>query len=237
MMPPVLHYCNPPDARQLPGAAFSLPDDPFAAGRTTHFHDAAQGYAVGIGEDHHADLLIENFPWVELGVVEAGELTLEGEGFSLALAPGDCFVIPRGIELRWRHQGVLRRLFMVFPGLPGSAEMPVRPLKIDRDLRLQPCNPPAAEVLLTATPNAWSHTLFTSANLRIGVWECEAYARRTIEPGYCELMHIIEGVVTLTPEHGAPCVVRAGETVVVPAGASNAWTSLEKVRKVFCILS
>jgi hypothetical protein len=25
--------------------------------------------------------------------------------------------------------------------------------------------------------------------------------------------------------------------VVVPAGAGNAWTSLEKVRKIFCILS
>jgi uncharacterized cupin superfamily protein len=218
-------------------AACSLPDDPLAAGRTTHFHDAAQGYAVGVGADRDANLLIESFPWVELGVIEAGELILEGEGFSLALAPGDCFVIPRGIALRWRHQGELRRLFMAFPGLPGSAEMPARPLKIDPDLPLQSCNPPAAEVLLTASPNAWSHTLFTSANLRIGLWECEAYARKTVEPSYCELMHIIEGVVTLTPEQGAPCAVRAGETVVVPAGASNAWTSLEKVRKVFCILS
>lgn len=218
-------------------AACSLPDDPLAAGRTTHFHDAAQGYAVGVGADRDANLLIEGFPWVELGVIEAGELILEGEGFSLALAPGDCFVIPRGIALRWRHQGELRRLFMAFPGLPGSAEMPARPLKIDPDLPLQPCNPLAAEVLLTASPNAWSHTLFTSANLRIGLWECEAYARKTVEPSYCELMHIIEGVVTLTPEQGAPCAVRAGETVVVPAGASNAWTSLEKVRKVFCILS
>ncbi len=236
-MPPILHYCLPPTVRQLPLTALALSGDPLAAGRTTHLHDAAQGYAVGSSESRGDDLLIEDFPWVELGIIEAGELTLEGEGFNLSLKAGDCFVIPRGVALRWQHKGDLRRLFMVFPGLPASAEMPGRVLRIDLGLPLQPCNPPAADVLLTATPRAWSQTLFTSANLRIGLWECEAYARKTIEPSYCELMHIIEGAVTLTPEHGAPCSVHAGETVVVPAGASNAWTSLEKVRKVFCILA
>jgi uncharacterized cupin superfamily protein len=236
-MPAILHYTQPYADRQLPLAAFALHDDPLAAGRSLHFHDSVQGYAVGVSQSSGANLLIEDFPWVELGIVEAGELTLEGEGFSLTLEEGDCFVVPRGIALRWRHRGELRRLFMVFPGLSGSAEMPTRPLKIDLNLPLQPCNPPAANLLLTATPKAWSQTLFSSANLRIGLWECEAYGRKTVEPDYCELMHIIEGVVTLTPEQGTPCNVHAGETVVVPAGASNAWTSLEKVRKVFCILS
>lgn len=236
-MPPILHYCMPPEARQLPLATFVLSDDPLAAGRTIHFHDAAQGYAVGVSASHGADLSIKNYPWVELRIVEVGELTLEGEGFSLRLTAGDCFVIPRGIGLRWRQKGELRCLFMAFPGLPDDAEMPAWPMQIDLDLPLQPCTPPAAEVLLTATPNAWSQTLFTAANLRIGLWECEAYGRKTVEPGYCELMHIIRGVVTLTPQQGLPCAVHAGETVVVPAGASNAWISLEKVRKVFCILS
>lgn len=236
-MPPILHYSSPHTGRQLPLEAYALPDDPLAAGRTIHLHDAAQGYAVGVSESSDADLLIEDFPWAELGIVEAGELTLEGKGFSFRLGQGDCFVIPRGVTLRWHHNGELRRLFMAFPGVPGEAEMPGRPLKIDLDMPLPPCNPPAADVLLTTTPEAWSQTLFTSANLRIGLWACEAYARKTVEPSYCELMHIIKGVVTLTPEHGTPCTVRAGETVLVPAGASNAWTSLEKVRKVFCILS
>ena len=236
-MPPMLHYSHPQADRHLPLAAFALPDDPLAAGRRVHFHDAVQGYAVGASQSTGANLLIEDFPWVELGIVEAGVLTLEGQSFSLTLAAGDCFVVPRGIALRWRHQGELRRLFMAFPGLSDSGVMPARPLKIDLNLPLQPCDPPAAQVLLTATPKAWSQTLFASANLRIGLWECEAYARKLVEPAYCELMHIIEGGVTLTPEQGAPCNVRAGETVVVPAGAGNAWTSLEKVRKVFCILS
>ncbi|HEY0287331.1 MAG TPA: cupin domain-containing protein [Pseudomonas sp.] len=235
-MPPILHYSQPHTDRQLPCAAFALQHDPLAAGRTVHFHDSAQGYAVGSSISVDANLLIEDFPWVELGVVEAGELTLQGDGFHLELKAGDCFVVPRGVSVRWHHRGSLRRVFMAFPGLAPSNDMPRHPLKIDLSLPLPPSSAPAANVLLSAAPKAWSQTLFSSANLRIGLWECEAYARKQVEPAYSELMFILEGAVTLTPLSGDPCRVTAGEVVVVPAGATNAWLSNETVRKVFCIL-
>ena len=221
----------------MPLAAFALQDDPLAAGRTVHFHDAHNGYAVGASTSVGANLSIEDFPWVELGIVEAGELTLQGEGFDLRLKAGDCFVVPRGIAVRWQHRGQLRRLFMAFPGLVPSSDMPTKPLKIDFSQVLPPSDPPAATVLLTPTPKAWSTTLFSAANLRIGLWQCEAYARKQVQPGYSELMFILEGAVTLSPEQGEACTVNAGEVVVVPAGATNAWASTQTVRKVFCILS
>lgn len=221
----------------MPLAAFALQDDPLAAGRTVHFHDAHNGYAVGASTSVGANLSIEDFPWVELGIVEAGELTLQGEGFDLRLKAGDCFVVPRGIAVRWQHRGQLRRLFMAFPGLVPSTDMPTKPLKIDFAQLLPPSDPPAATVLLTPTPKAWSTTLFSAANLRIGLWQCEAYARKQVQPGYSELMFILEGAVTLSPEQGEACTVNAGEVVVVPAGATNAWASTQTVRKVFCILS
>lgn len=236
-MPTMLHYCHLASARRLPSDNLTWVDDPLASGRSLHWYDAAQGYAVGVHQSSGTRRVIEDFPWVELGIVESGILFLQGEGFRIGLHPGDCFVIPRGITLDWHQPGDLRYLCMVFPGLSRSAPMPPQPLKIDPCLELQPCNPPAAEVLLSATPQARSQTLFSVANLRIGVWECEAYKRKTLEPGYCELMHILKGAVTLSPEGAAPCTVQAGETVVVPAGASNAWTSAQTVRKIFCILS
>ena len=49
-------------------------------------------------------------------------------------------------------------------------------------------------------------------------------------------MYILEGSVTLTSERGLANRVKAGEVVVVPAGATNAWSSEETVRKVYCIL-
>ncbi|SDH20963.1 cupin domain-containing protein [Pseudomonas abietaniphila] len=235
-MPPILHYSHPHSDRQLPCAAFALPGDPLAAGRVIHFHDPLQGYAAGSSVSVGANLLIERFPWVELGVVEAGELRLQGDGFDLQLNAGDCFVVPRGIDVRWHHRGQLRRLFMAFPGLEACSDMPKVPIRLDLSQPLSEASPPAASVLLTPTPNAWSETLFSVANLRIGLWQCEPYARKQVEPAYSELMFILEGAVTLAAGQGKTHVVRAGETVVVPKGATNAWTSEDTVRKVFCIL-
>ncbi|WP_332846570.1 cupin domain-containing protein [Pseudomonas lactucae] len=236
-MPAMLHYCHPASARRLPSDNLTWVDDPLAHGRSLHWYDAEQGYGVGGLQSSGTRRVIEDFPWVELGIVESGTLVLQGQGFNISLHPGDCFVIPRGITLDWHQPGDLRYLCMVFPGLSHTAPMPSQPLKIDPFIELQACNPPALEVLLSATPQAWSQTLFSAANLRIGVWECEAYARKTVEPGYCELMHILKGAITLSPEGAAPCTVHSGETVVVPAGASNAWSSTQTVRKIFCILS
>jgi uncharacterized cupin superfamily protein len=236
-MPPILHYTQPHTDRRLPCAAYALPGDPLAAGRAIHFHDPAQGYAVGSSTSVDANLLIESFPWVELGIVEAGELRLQGEGFDLTLAPGDCFVVPRGVSVRWHHRGSLRRVFMAFPGLEACAQMPRLPIRIDLAQALPSSNPPAANVLLTPAPQAWSQTLFSVANLRIGLWQCEAYARRQVEPNYSELMFILEGVVELTAQAGDCYRVCKGETVFVPLGATNAWVSSGVVRKVFCILS
>ena len=235
-MPPILHYAQPDTDRHLPNAAFSLLGDPLAAGRVIHFHEPEQGFVTGSSVSVDANLLIEAFPWVELGIVESGELRLQGEGFDVQLGAGDCFVVPRGVSVRWHHRGQLRRLFMAFPSLEAGAEMPRMPIKLDLAQPLSPCNPPAASVLLTSTPQAWSKTLFTAANLRIGLWQCEPYARKQVEPGYSELMFILDGAVTLTAEQGESHLVRAGETIIVPKGATNAWVSEESVRKVFCIL-
>src|SRR3546814_8286218 len=123
------------------------------------------------------------FRSVELGVVEAGELRLQGEGFDLQLTAGDCFVVPRGVNVRWQHRGQLRRLFMAFPGLSASTGMPTAPIRIDLSQPLAPTSPPAADVLLTDTPKAWSETLFSAGNLRLGLWQCKGYERQQMEPG------------------------------------------------------
>ncbi|CAG8863430.1 hypothetical protein PS627_00368 [Pseudomonas fluorescens] len=236
-MPPILHYSHPYAERQLPSATFALQGDPLAAGRTIHFHDPLQGYAAGSSASTGADFLIEAFPWVELGVIEAGELRLQGEGFDLQLVAGDCFVVPRGVRVHWQQRGQLRRVFMAFPALSAGTQMPDAPLRIELSQPLAQSDPPAASVLLTATPKAWSETLFSVGNLRIGLWQCEAYARKQVEPSYSELMYILEGAVSFQTPHGEGHHVRAGETVIVPKGATNAWSSEEIVRKVFCILS
>lgn len=234
---PILHFSNPRERRTLPELAFTLRDDPLGIGRVVNLRDPDGRYAAGSCTSEEVDIQLYSFPWVELSIVEAGTLYLQGDGFELELSAGECVVVPRGVDLRWRHTGQLKRVFMAFPMLDASAQMPLVPLKIDLAQPLPPCDPPAASVLLTPAPRAWSQTLFTAGTLRIGLWQCEAYTRRQVEPGYSELMFILQGAVTLSSEHGDHYQVGVGETIVVPQGATNAWTSDDCVRKVFCILS
>lgn len=194
-------------------------------------HQQGRGYRIGRYEGEGAHPL----GGVLLGIIEEGELRLSGQDVDLPLQAGDCFVVPQGVTLQWQPAAGLRYLYMAFDELEGVASH-AHPLKLDLQGELQPCSPPAAEVLLSATPKAWSQAGFEHGALRIGVWACEPYARRQVEPAYSELMHIIEGQLTLTEATGTEHVVRAGETLVVPAGATNAWDSRELVRKVYCIL-
>ena len=232
----ILHYCHPRNDRQLPCDAFALQGDPLAAGRRLNFHDPLKGYSVGTSTSVGANLLIEDFPWLELSIIESGELSVQGEDFALNLKAGDCFVVPRGAAVRWQHRGQLQRVFIAFPGLLAS-QLDRRPMKIDLEQTLRPSEPPAASVLLTPAPDSWSETLLTLGDLRIGLWECEPYTRKQVQPSYTELMFLLEGSVTLTPEQGDPVRAGSNEVVVVPAGTTNAWSSTERVRKVFCILA
>lgn len=100
-MPAMLHYCHPASARRLPSDNLTWVDDPLAHGRSLHWYDAEQGYGVGVLQSSGTRRVIEDFPWVELGIVESGTLVLQGQGFNISLHPGDCFVIPRGITLDW----------------------------------------------------------------------------------------------------------------------------------------
>lgn len=237
-MPPILHFSNPHDTRRLPlETTFALPGDPLAEGRQFHVHDPQLGYAAGSASALDTDLRIDAYPWVELSLIEVGTLHVQGEGFELSLGPGEALVMPRGARLRWRHEGELRRLFMAFDGRASQGPMPAQPLKIDPDGELAPSSPPAASVLLSDTPSAHSRTLFESGGLRIGIWRCTPYARRLVEPAYCELMYFYAGAVAFATPAGAHYQVRAGEAILIPAGASNAWRSEVAVKKLFCILS
>ncbi|KUM42984.1 cupin domain-containing protein [Pseudomonas sp. EpS/L25] len=235
---PLLHYCQPPGDRQLPRALQPLHDDPLSAGRAPHLHDGRLGYVMGSAVSHSADCELDDYPWVEVSIIEAGELQLEWTGGALQLKAGDAFVLPRGLSCRWHHSGELRRLFMAFPGRASEGPMPQVPLLLDPAAVREPSPPPAASVLLSPEPTATGCDLFESGGgaLRVGMWECTAYTRKAVSNPHCELMLLYTGAVTLTVEGDASCQVNAGEAVLVPADTPMAWDSRETVRKLYCIL-
>jgi uncharacterized cupin superfamily protein len=75
-----------------------------------------------------------------------------------------------------------------------------------------------------------------TAGDRMGVWECSAgsYMRQVAEG---ELMHILSGRCTFTPEGGAPMAIEAGDTVFFPPQTKGRWDMQETLRKVYVVFS
>ncbi len=238
-MSSMLHYRSPASARQLPVVELALVGDPFAANRAVNFCEADHRYIVGTVRADAENLHIEHFPWVELTLIETGQVWVEGNGFNILAKAGDVLLIPRGLALRWHHDSELQRMYMAFPGKASEGDMPAAPIKFDLTVKLESDDPPAASVLMTEAPVTAGLTLFSSGNgaLRIGIWESTPYTRSTIDPGYCELMHVLAGKIILQPVAGEVCEVVPGETVVVPARVRNAWTNEVPVRKLWCKLT
>jgi uncharacterized protein len=71
---------------------------------------------------------------------------------------------------------------------------------------------------------------------RMGVWECTAgsYMRQVQS---AEMMHILSGRCTFTPEGGKPLEIEAGDTVFFPANTYGRWDMQETLRKVYVVFS
>jgi uncharacterized cupin superfamily protein len=68
----------------------------------------------------------------------------------------------------------------------------------------------------------------------MGVWECTPGQSRRKVAG-AEVMHILTGSCTFTPEGGEPLEIRAGDTLFFPANTRGIWNILKTLRKVYVI--
>jgi uncharacterized cupin superfamily protein len=178
---------------------------------------------------------VDDYPYSEMIVVHAGRVTLQSQDHTLQLNPGDSAVIARGTSLQIEAQPDSLWAFcadtqLVEERLPGLTALP--PLTL-----LTPSAAPDAEILLSPTPQCRSHNLFVeeATNLRIGVWDSTPYTRRARPHKLYELMHLLEGSVTLHAADGTDLKVNTGDTVFVPLGAPCAWKSSVYVRKLYVV--
>ena len=76
--------------------------------------------------------------------------------------------------------------------------------------------------------------LWVDGPLPGGIWEC------TPGPSYWtqdehEVIHLVAGRMTVTPDGGEPTELGAGDMAVFPKGWSGTWDIHETVRKVYAI--
>ncbi|WP_260960985.1 cupin domain-containing protein [Pseudomonas citri] len=178
---------------------------------------------------------VDRYPFSEMIVVHAGAVTLRSQEQTLQLKPGESAVIARGmaVEVDAKPESLWAFCADTQPveaSNPGLTALPSHTL-------LSPSAAPDAEILISPAPQCRSYNLFVeqATDLRIGVWDSTPYTRRARPHKLHELMHLIEGSVTLQTADGSDLMVNTGDTVFVPLHARCAWKSSVYVRKFYAV--
>jgi len=77
-------------------------------------------------------------------------------------------------------------------------------------------------------------TIWEDGDASAGIWECTAGPSRWLLDTH-EVIHLVAGRMTVTPDGGEPTVVEAGDVAVFPRGWAGTWDIHETVRKVYAI--
>lgn len=181
-------------------------------------------------------------PWStnEVMVLIEGTVAIDhADGSTLHVTAGDAFFIPKGTVCSWRQAGDLKKFFAIHDDATGiAAAQPegLRARRIDFAASLASTEGPPATLLLSSAPTCCDATAFTdlTGQLTAGIWSATPYTRKAVASPRHELMHIIEGAVTLSDDAGREETFSAGETCFVPKGAVVGWKSVSPVRKMFC---
>jgi uncharacterized cupin superfamily protein len=77
-------------------------------------------------------------------------------------------------------------------------------------------------------------TIWEDGDASAGVWECTVGPSRWLLDTH-EVIHLVAGRMTVTPDDGEPTEINAGDVAVFPKGWSGTWDIHEPVRKVYAI--
>jgi uncharacterized cupin superfamily protein len=206
-----------------------------------YLNDAARGLTAGVWDCTAFTTTMMSYPVNEFMILLEGDVTIiEENGRRTTVKAGESFILPKGLRCKWQQTGYVRKYFVIFDDASSLSPRDASSLAVRRpDPKgdLAPSTPPGADVLLSAVPRQWSHVWFEdmTAQWTVGVWATTPYHRKAIPFPRHELMHILEGSVTLTDGAGTAHRFSAGDTFFVPMGTLCDWKSTEDLRKIYCI--
>lgn len=179
----------------------------------------------------------------EFMIVLEGSVTIdEVSGRSTTIRAGESFILPKGLVCQWRQTEYIKKYYVIFDdssGVDPAGASAMETLRIDPSLPREPSDPPPASLLVGPAPRQSGRQWFEDATGQwtVGVWDSTPYRRKAVPFGRHELMHLLEGMVTLSnPDTGWSETFRAGDTFFVPLGANVEWLSTEYVKKYYCIM-
>lgn len=205
--------------------------------------DAATGLMCGVW--HCTPMTGAMGPWStnEVMIIIDGAVTIDhADGSQLEIKAGDAFFIPKGTVCSWRQEVPLKKFFVIHDDRSGRvAENPdaLRARKIDPACELSAAVGPNPDLISGPMPACRDSIAFTDLTdqLSAGIWWATPYRRNAVPSPHFEMMHILEGSVSLDDGSGRRETFVAGDTCFAPKGAIVGWESDVPVRKVFAIFS
>ena len=212
-------------------AASAKPAADWLSGRMAPAFADADAVVTAIAPS--GDGAVSSLPADEFLIVLSGILTMRHQGGTILVPTGRSAVLAAGTSFEWIASPATVVVIVACPGVPNSA---ARVVLINENAPLQPSNPPLAELLVGPTPTCRNHSDFRSANgeFACGTWDSTPYRRRAMTYRHIELMHLLDGSVTLENTAGSATFSR-GDVFLVTRGAECAWTSTAHVKKVYAV--
>ena len=212
---------------------------PVQSGHVYHSDDTGQ---LTSGVWHCTPMVAKQAPYDvnEFMLVLDGAITIaHANGDEETFAAGECFVIPRGTPLSWKQAGDVLKYWVIFEDQSGEKLAPGELVtrRIDPDTALEPVGEQDTSRYVGGVPEQGIRILFEDATRQMvcGVWQTSEMHTRPAPFPRNELMHILEGTVTITDGRGHVETYSAGDTFMVPRGTIYQWDSTGTVRKIFCI--
>jgi uncharacterized cupin superfamily protein len=201
--------------------------------------EAASGTSVGIWDCTAWIGTMGPYSVHEFMIILEGAVTIaEPSGKTTTVSAGESFVIPKGLVCQWRQTGPLRKFFVIFDDQTGAVQPSGQQLiKLDLTAPLQTSAGPDHAVLVSETVPHWQERIVNTdptGQWTVGLWSSTPYERKIVPFPRHELMHILEGTVTLTSADGERAVFQPGDTFFVPQGTHIGWHCSQSVKKLYC---
>lgn len=189
---------------------------------------------VGLIALDQGDGTIAKMPNDEFVIVLQGALRLSGKEGDLVLAEGDAAVLAQGSAFQWTADEATVAIYMRYAeSKSGSGQItPIR-----KEPPLEPSNKPAADILIGPAPDCRNFNDYRVDDGRFvcGTWDSTPYRRHAFLYGHYEIMHLVQGSLTLNDDAGREQQFNQGDVILAEYGSRCAWDSREHVAKVFAI--
>lgn len=177
---------------------------------------------------------VDSMPADEYVIVIQGSVTLKDGHGTVELAEGESAVLLKDSGFVWQAADEALLAYMRnFESDDGDATI----IAIGRAPNLAPSAAPAEDLLIGPAPLCRTHLDYSTnkGRFKCGTWDSTPCRRHGFRYPHHEIMHILDGEVTLEDDFGAVHRFVQGDIILAEKGSHCAWDSQVPVTKTFAI--